>query len=394
MNPSKELWITKFFKLSDPSFFKQFTEEQFYEKIRETGFVYGFTTKTIQPVFHTFELTQEEITKIVLLEALFGTYLFTNSNYNFSEFTKLAEDFYQKINAVQTDSYFSFIKFRTQKAFASLEKILNERTNRTSNYIDKTFAYDLSNFLIFTDVLCFKRYLLNNTNILNYYKYLELTISQLVVISFKQKQNISRYDLKIQEILQTSLKYSTTNNLSTNLESLDLSNIKTIYGKNYIADIALMVLWNDEKIDKNEFRFIIKLYQKLQLSKHNLKNSLQFMIRFIHNHKNEIPYFQFTHPLKKIYKKTNKTIALLLNRNKKSIVKELENNKLLMQLLVKATYSSLSKTEKVQLKNQFIELGKTIPAFTIFLIPGGSLLLPIVIKLLPEIIPNSFNENK
>lgn len=394
MNPSKELWITKFFKLSNPSFFKQFTEEQFYVKIRETGFVYGFTTKTIQPVFHSFELTQEETTKIVLLEALFGTYVLTKNNANFTEFTKLAEEFYQEMNAVQTDSYFSFIKFQTKKAFASLEKILNERTNRTSNYIDRTFAYDLSNFLIFTDVLCFKRFLMNNTNTLDYYKYLEHTISQLVVLSFNQKQNISRYDLKIQEVLQTSLKYTAANNISNSLETLDLSNIITLYGKNYIADIALMVLWNDEKIDKKEFKFIIKLNNKLELSKVVTKNSLQFMIRFINNHKAEIPYFQFTHPLKKLYKNTNKTIALLIKRNKKIIVKELENNKLLMQLVLKATYSSLSKKEKQQLKNQFIELGKTIPAFTIFLIPGGSLLLPIVIKLLPEIIPNSFNENK
>ena len=88
------------------------------------------------------------------------------------------------------------------------------------------------------------------------------------------------------------------------------------------------------------------------------------------------------------------TVALLIKRNKTALVKELENNKLLMQLVFKAAYSNLDKKEKQQLKNQFIELGKTIPAFTIFLIPGGSLLLPILIKLLPEILPNSFNENK
>lgn len=45
MNPSKELWITKFFKLSNPSFFINQTEEEFYENIRKTAFIYGFTTK-------------------------------------------------------------------------------------------------------------------------------------------------------------------------------------------------------------------------------------------------------------------------------------------------------------------------------------------------------------
>src|SRR5690606_4159155 len=103
---------------------------------------------------------------------------------------------------------------------------------------------------------------------------------------------------------------------------------------------------------------------------------------------------QFSHPIKKLYSHTHKTVSLLINRNKKALTTELLNNKVLMQLLIKTTHSPLTKKEKLQLKNQLVELGKTIPAFTIFLVPGGSLLLPILIKLLPEILPNSFNENK
>lgn len=394
MNPSKELWITKFHKLSNPSFFENQTEEMFYENIRETGFVYGFTTKAIQPIFNTFDLSHQEYSKIVLLEALYGTYVLTTKNIDFAEFIKNAEDFYSKIGEAKTESYFSFIKFEPKKTFASLEKIINERTTRSSNYLDKTFSHHLSNFLIFTDVLCFKRYLLNEAEILNYYRYLEQTISHVVMISFNQKQNVSKYDAILQEVLNNSLKYASLKNFDPHLSSLDLWNIKTFYGKAYIHDIALMVLWNDEKIDKKEYRFIVQLHQELGLKKDFLKRSLSNMLNFINYNRHEIPYFQFSHPLKKLYKSTNKTVALLIKRNKNSLVKELENNKILVQLLVKATYTNLSINEKKQLKNQFVELGKTIPAFTIFLIPGGSLLLPILIKLLPELIPNSFNENK
>lgn len=394
MNPSKELWITKFFKLSNPSFFTNQTEETFYENIRKTGFVYGFTTQAVQPAFNSFDLTNEEYTKIVLLEALYGTFVLTYKQTNVKEFIRLAEDFYKKIGEAKTDSYFSFIKFESKKAYASLEKIINERTTRSSNYLDKTFSHHLSNFLIFTDVLCFKRFLMNETEILNYYKYLEQTIAYLVMIGFSQKQNASKYDIKIQEVISSSLKYNSLNKFNIQLSELDLSNIKTFYGKAYLHDITLMILWNDEKIDDKEFNFILKLQKVLDLPKEFTKRSLQFMTDFIESNRNEIPYFQFSHPLKKLYKHTNKTVALLIKRNKTALIKELENNKLLMQLVFKAAYSNLDKKEKQQLKNQFIELGKTIPAFTIFLIPGGSLLLPILIKLLPEILPNSFNENK
>lgn len=394
MNPSKELWITKFFKLSNPSFFINQNEEEFYEHIRKTGLVYGYTTKSIQPVFNSFDLTSEEYSKIVLLEALYGTFVLTRNETSIQIFTQLAEEFYKTLSDAKTESYFSFIKFESKKAFASLEKILNERTTRSSNYLDRTFSHHLSNFLIFTDVLCFKRFLLKDTDILSYYKYLERTIAHLVMISFKQKQNVSKYDLKLQEVLSNSLKYASLKNFSADVGDLDLTNIKTFYGKAYLYDISLMVLWNDEKIDKKEFKFILQLQHLLGLNKKITKDSMVTMVRFIENHRNEIPFFQFSHPLKKLYKNTNLTVALLIKRNKKSLIKELENNKFLMQLILKATYTNLSMKEKAQLKNQFIELGKTVPAFTIFLIPGGSLLLPILIKLLPELIPSSFNENK
>lgn len=394
MNPSKELWITKFFKLSNPSFFIDQNEETFYENIRKTGFIYGYTTKTIQPVFDTFDLTSEEYSKVVLLEALYGTFVLTRNETSIKLFKQNAEAFYKKMGEAKTESYFSFIKFESKKTFASLEKILNERTSRSSNYLDRTFSHHLSNFLIFTDVLCFKRFLLNETEILDYYKYLEKTVSHLVMISFKQKQNISKYDIKLLEVLENSLKYASLKDFTDDLAHLDLSNIITFYGKAYLHDISLMVLWNDQKIDQKEFRFISKLQGLLKLEKSFTSTSLLDMAAFIEHNRNEIPYFQFSHPLKKLYKNTNSTVALLIKRNKKSLIKELDNNKLLMQLLLKAAYSNLSVKEKVQLRNQFIELAKTVPAFTIFLIPGGSLLLPILIKLLPQLIPNSFNENK
>lgn len=394
MNPSKELWITKFFKLSNPSFFIDQNEETFYENIRKTGFIYGYTTKTIQPVFDTFDLTSEEYSKVVLLEALYGTFVLTRNETSVKLFKQNAEAFYKKMGEAKTESYFSFIKFESKKTFASLEKILNERTSRSSNYLDRTFSHHLSNFLIFTDVLCFKRFLLNETEILDYYKYLEKTVSHLVMISFKQKQNISKYDIKLLEVLENSLKYASLKDFTDDLAHLDLSNIITFYGKAYLHDISLMVLWNDQKIDQKEFRFISKLQGLLKLERSFTSTSLLDMAAFIEHNRNEIPYFQFSHPLKKLYKNTNSTVALLIKRNKKSLIKELDNNKLLMQLLLKASYSNLSVKEKVQLRNQFIELAKTVPAFTIFLIPGGSLLLPILIKLLPQLIPNSFNENK
>lgn len=86
-------------------------------------------------------------------------------------------------------------------------------------------------------------------------------------------------------------------------------------------------------------------------------------------------------------------IKALLLKNKKRLEKELQNNKELLSLLVKYTHTKLSEEEKEQMKNQLLEVFKTIPAFAIFLLPGGLILLPIVAKLIPDIMPSAFRED-
>ncbi len=86
-------------------------------------------------------------------------------------------------------------------------------------------------------------------------------------------------------------------------------------------------------------------------------------------------------------------IKALLQKNKIRLEHELKQNKELLQLLVKYTHTKLSDEEKEKMKDQLIEVFRTIPAFAIFLLPGGLILLPIVAKLIPEIMPSSFRKD-
>ena len=64
-----------------------------------------------------------------------------------------------------------------------------------------------------------------------------------------------------------------------------------------------------------------------------------------------------------------------------------------MFLIRKSTHSTLTSEEKEKIKEQLLDIFKTIPAFAIFILPGGSLLLPLVIKLIPDILPSAFRED-
>jgi hypothetical protein len=54
----------------------------------------------------------------------------------------------------------------------------------------------------------------------------------------------------------------------------------------------------------------------------------------------------------------------------------------------------LTPEEKEKVKEQSLDLLKTVPSIGIYLLPGGSLWLPIVLKLIPDLIPSAFRENE
>jgi hypothetical protein len=85
-------------------------------------------------------------------------------------------------------------------------------------------------------------------------------------------------------------------------------------------------------------------------------------------------------------------IKTLLYKNKVRLAKELKQSKEAVSLIKKATHSSLSEEEKEKIKIQLLDICRAIPSFAVFLLPGGVLLLPLLIKLIPDILPSAFKE--
>ncbi|MGB1041829.1 MAG: LETM1 domain-containing protein [Tenacibaculum sp.] len=81
-----------------------------------------------------------------------------------------------------------------------------------------------------------------------------------------------------------------------------------------------------------------------------------------------------------------------LQKNKKRLAKELTESKELVFLIKKSMTTSLTKDEKEKIKEQLLDICKAVPAFTVFMLPGGALLLPLLIKLIPDILPSAFRE--
>ena len=90
---------------------------------------------------------------------------------------------------------------------------------------------------------------------------------------------------------------------------------------------------------------------------------------------------------------SNDLITRQVKKNLDRVMQEIRETRELYDLLMKATTTNLSAAEKQKVQDQLLDIAKTIPALAIFVLPGGGVLLPILIKILPfKLLPSSFHE--
>jgi hypothetical protein len=394
INPSASGWIDKFFtklKLSEHTVSE--TEESFYQKLRDTGFIYGHIIS-----FDTsFEIDtkgwfKEEISKIALLNALYGIFGETEKEKNVDLFIEQVNAFYKQMHP----EGFSLFKKILPKNTTSLtlEKIIDQRVQTNNNIINKNFSHLVTNALLFIDVLAFRQYLIHGEIPEKYLKKIEETIINIVTLALKIKTNKSQYDDLLIKLFEASIRYSKfSKNEKITLETLDLDYFTANLEKNYLIDIAGMALWSDGVIENNEAYFLHTLAQTLSITDEFVLQSIISTDGFIAKHKKEIPYFNYSNPVKHFYDQTTQSVVTLISRNKTRLLKEIIQSKELMLLLAHSTHRDLDEKEKKKVKKQLLDICKTVPSLTIFLLPGGSLLLPILIKFIPTLLPSAFNEN-
>jgi CRISPR/Cas system CSM-associated protein Csm2 small subunit len=394
INPSVPGWIDKFFSEQQISKMELVTEnDTFYTALRKSGFIYGhiisLDTKLVIPITGWFK---EEVSKVALLNSLLGVYSVTKEQLNWEEFITETVSFYNEMHPEEFNLFKKLLPKNSPSL--TLEKFIDERVQTNENIISKNFSHLVTNALLFIDVLAFRQYLIHGTIPEKYLKKIEETIVNIVTLALKVKTNKSQYDDLLIKLFEASIRYSKfSKNSNLSIETLELDFFTNELEKNYLIDIAGMALWNDGVLEPNESYFLFQLAEALAVSDEFVKQSIHDTNLFISKHKKEIPYFNYSNPVKHFYDQTTQSVVTLIARNRTRLVKEIVQSKELMVLLAYSTSRDLDEKEKKKIKKQLLDICKSIPSLAIFLLPGGSLLLPILIKFIPTLLPSAFNEN-
>jgi hypothetical protein len=387
MNPSASGWITKLLReVSQNQIFLDQSEESFYGNLKESGFIYGNNKRIIVNFIDLHDLTDEEICKINLYLALYFTHYKSGSKLKFLD---SIINFYKNIDVYKSSFLNSIFSGKTSNSL--LEKIIHKRVQIDDNILIKNFNYFVINALLYVDILAYKEYLLNNLISINYIKKLEASIEKIVLDVLNSKILKTKYDESLIKLFESSMRYQDNSHISHNEA---IANLISKHEKWYLFDIACMSTWSDKIIDAKEQLFLNELGTKLMLSQEIIHSSIASVNSFYTKHKDNIDLLSSRNIAKNFYDNSSKMVSKLVSRNKKRLQKELQQSKELMVLLSQSTVRDLSKEESKQLQEQLIDVIKTIPSLAIFMLPGGALLLPLFVKLIPKLLPSAFDDNR
>jgi len=392
MNPSGAGWINKFGEVVNDnlSTYKDFNA--LYDSLKMSGFVYGINVEL--PPFVTIEHTpsEDEKAKVNLLTALYFTYIFEKGPGHFEDFLTSIFQFYQDLNINQI----SFLnKILTgSKTSAQLEKLFDSRVYLGDNVISRTFNSIITNSLLFIDVLTFRHYLRHGKNVREHAQTLEYLTINITYHALNAKEK-NKMDEKLAQLFAASLTF-----IEDDEDRFDGSYRKLLlqhsspWENQYFLDVASLTVWEDQSVDYQESNFIFGIGKDMGFEHDQIAKSLQDITLFFKKNAQHISFLKDTNMAVQFYDSMSKVVNKLILRNSKRLQKELSESKELVYLISKATLKDLNAEEKKKVQNQLVDVFKSVPSLAIFMLPGGAVLLPIFIKLIPTLLPSSFDENR
>ena len=167
----------------------------------------------------------------------------------------------------------------------------------------------------------------------------------------------------------------------------------TVIISNYLVEqlILLSLINNQEAWQEREL--IEKISLHLGLSHEKLEQLYYSVADFFYVHNERLEFLKNNAAFTQFQDYMNDKVLKLVKKNMANIMTEVKETKKLSELLLKATTQPLTSHEKQKVQEQLMDIVRSIPALAIFALPGGGILLPVLIKVLPfNILPSSFQD--
>ena len=394
MNPSAQDWIKKFLSTYKQELIalQSTSKDAFYNQLKATGFLYGNANSLIIKHDIDLVLSHAECTKVNLFHALLHVGINNNPLLTPQEIISTIVLYYKALDKAKT-GFLQAITFSNSET-SNLENILSKRLQEI-NTVHKTNAVSLFTYaLLYIDVLGFEHWLSEQIDSKGFIKNLELQTMLCCFKSLNTKQEKTEYDNMLISLFEATPEYKNSQQSLETANSIENFSGFSIQARTYILDLSTLAVWENITLDPEDHTYLKILASSLQLDKNTVQKSIENIKAFTLNSTQKVSLFEYATPIKQFYTQSTGTVKRLIVRNKDRLQKELQESGELLKLLGVSTYRELSKEEKNKVKEQLLDICKTIPSLTIFLLPGGAILLPLLVKFIPKLLPSAFDENR
>ncbi len=413
LSPSSKGWIKKYFDLVEKGNVRlEINRPKSIRKLNfmhltlvNSGIVFGHPHELIfAKELDTVSWTTQEKLKVLLFEAHLFIYLQVNRDEEFDReaFVDALIEFYKFHNARSITNLFSL--FRKASKEEMLESILTSRVDIKLKLLEnKWWVNSLSNAFVFLDVILFDDFEHKDQYeaLMNYNEYAMNALLAMTCAAYSDGQLEDKEKDMFNVFLASAglpdeLRMVAKQRLKSGADLDDFSDsIKDHWLlKHFLLDISALLIFSNHKALQSEMEFLSSMADKLGIPLNELDESLALVENFVWNSKDNAPFLSDHAAYEKVYISLTSRWSRVIVRNKEKLAIEIKESKELVLLISKSTTQELSAAEKEAIKAQLKDIAKSVPALAIFMLPGGSLLMPILLKALPELVPSAFRENQ
>lgn len=413
ISPGAKGWINKYFDLIEKDDFSLRIERPvdmdldhfLHLTFSHSGIVFGYPSELLFAThFDDSKWTIEEKLKLLLFESHLFAYQMVNGQkkINKNDFIDSMLTFYGKHNSYSITKIFTF--FLKESKEEKLENIFSKRIEIRTNILDtKLWLNYLTNVFVYLDVILYYEYLKSEEKS-TFSNYTDLAKDALTAISMSAFSSglVEENEKALFKIFLASASLPEEKKdlaLKQFKEGTDYSDFSQTIQENwlfkrFILELSALTVLSNQRVVATEKLFLLELADFLKISKFELEEIRVLVGNFVLNNNKKVAFLKTSSSYEKMFSSLSRRWIKVLGRNKDKLAIELKQSKELIQLIKKSTTQELTKEEKEIVKTQFLDIVKSMPSLAIFMLPGGALLLPLVLKIIPDLIPSAFRENE
>lgn len=392
MNPSALGWVKKFGHILREQKLTFSEDMALFNELKSLGFLYGLNIGIPTFINTEHETSIDERTKINLIYAMYSAYEAHCHSNSFKKSIQKEADFnafldqiilyYEGLNSVKKTLFEGFLG--ETKKDEIVARIIDRRVFVEANMIHKAFGNFSLNPYLTIDYLGFKRFLSDPNHYLLALHLIEkkgIELIQKSITLFNSEKN--QLELFRKSLLLKEYTPIISDKLTITEEELQ-----------YLVIVSNLNILPYKKEGNNLSNYISFTAELLGVSTQRIHLERSELETFIERNKKQIPGLKTMATGEQLYENLTFLVNKLILRNSKRLLKEIKGSQELVRLMTKSTHTDLTAQEKKKIQEQLLDIFKSIPSLAIFILPGGAILLPIFIKLIPKLLPTAFDDNR